>query len=489
VSTAREYLDNLARSAGQDRALIVELAEAYERLANTQGGASSVNMAEMNAALKSRQKAVELRRQLAGQNQVQDAILIHLMGAVSDDLRNMGRLAEAMKVARESVQLSQRLLHGHDPRSRLERSGAHQSLARVLHDLGHLEEADLEMQAAEQDIVDLTEERQRRRVLAVWQDRADLLHSLGRLSEAVRILEKAEQEADRLVASAPPGARRNAILRNRQVTWANLAQIYDNPSSASLDDPDRALHYREKLCKGWEHLISLDRNNTVAAIDLAVCESETAVTLLKRNPTEAIRFARKGLDAFERLEREAPTQTFRVYRSARGATRLAMALIAANRFEEASRHLETSVRKHRDLMAGHVDNPLYRTSLAWTLTVTARAQHGMHRTAEARKSLEEAIRLMEPLQNSLEAYYLRVAADAVQLLAELAQGPERCSLLERVRNLWNGWKGSGSSWVDARRQQAAQMAAGCRTAALKHDAATGAPLPPSRVTISTFSKK
>ena len=33
VPTAREYLDNLARSAGSDRDLPRELAEAYERLA------------------------------------------------------------------------------------------------------------------------------------------------------------------------------------------------------------------------------------------------------------------------------------------------------------------------------------------------------------------------------------------------------------------------------------------------------------------------
>jgi hypothetical protein len=36
VSTAREYLDSLARSAGNDRELLLELAESYERLAEVQ---------------------------------------------------------------------------------------------------------------------------------------------------------------------------------------------------------------------------------------------------------------------------------------------------------------------------------------------------------------------------------------------------------------------------------------------------------------------
>jgi hypothetical protein len=157
-----------------------------------------------------------------------------------------------------------------------------------------------------------------------------------------------------------------------------------------------------------------------------------------------------------------------------------MALIAASRFEEASRHLEKSLRKHRELLAGHSGNPLYRTSLAWTLTVAARAQHRIGRLNEARKTLEEATGLMETLTNGLEVYYLRVAADAVHLLAEIVGEAERCGLLERERNLWNGWKGTGSSWVDARRQRAQWLAAGCRSAALPPSAAAGAPAVPTR---------
>jgi tetratricopeptide (TPR) repeat protein len=113
----------------------------------------------------------------------------------------MGRLDEALNAASEALQLSQKLLHGQDSRTRVEKSAAHQSVARVLHDFGRLQEAELQMQAAEQYVTNLTEERHRRLVVTVWQDRADLLHSLGRLSEAVRILEKAEQEADRVGSS------------------------------------------------------------------------------------------------------------------------------------------------------------------------------------------------------------------------------------------------------------------------------------------------
>jgi len=103
VSTAREYLDSLSRSAGSDRDLLRELAEAYERLAEIQGGSSTANLNQRNAALESRMHAIEIRRRMAGKDQREDAKLVGLLAGVTDDLRNLGRLDEALASGRQSV--------------------------------------------------------------------------------------------------------------------------------------------------------------------------------------------------------------------------------------------------------------------------------------------------------------------------------------------------------------------------------------------------
>jgi serine/threonine-protein kinase len=460
VSTAREYLDSLSRSAGNDRDLLRELAEAYERLAEIQGGSSAANLNQRNAALESRTRAIEIRTRLAGKDQRQDAKLVLLLSSVTDDLRNLGRLDEALLSGHRAVETGENYLRDAPPEIRVALGSAHAMLGRVFLDRSRLSDAEVEFETGEELLAAGAAGKLTRQLVATRLDRADNLHALGRLTEAVRMLEQNVRDAERLVTEAEPGTPRMRALRARQVAWAALAIVYDNPLAPSLDQPERALVYRNKLRGGWENLISLDPSNDAARVDLAICDSETAVTLLKLDPPAAVAMATRALALLEQLESTRPGDESLAFKSARGATRLALALLADGRPAEATGAVRSSLAKLRKLLATE-DSSRYRRSLVWTLTVTGRVERALRHDDAARAAFEEAIRLAEPLARNEELASLRVSAEAYQAYADSLTGEERCRLLRRAQDVWTAWKESSSPWVDARRTEAAHLVATC----------------------------
>ena len=65
VAKGLEYLDKLARDAGDDDSLKLEIAAAYERLAGIQGNVYGSNLGEFRQAAESYKKALEIRKELS----------------------------------------------------------------------------------------------------------------------------------------------------------------------------------------------------------------------------------------------------------------------------------------------------------------------------------------------------------------------------------------------------------------------------------------
>ena len=104
VKTALQYLDTLSREAGPDPSLRRELAEAYAKLADIQGGVDEPNIGDSQAALSSYAKSISLFTALAAAEPADDALKARL-GTV---LLNHGRLlavsGDARAAAAESRQ-------------------------------------------------------------------------------------------------------------------------------------------------------------------------------------------------------------------------------------------------------------------------------------------------------------------------------------------------------------------------------------------------
>ncbi len=64
VETARKYLDGLSSEAGNDSGLLLDLAAAYERLGDIQGGTLGGNLGKVDDARRSYQRALDLYARL-----------------------------------------------------------------------------------------------------------------------------------------------------------------------------------------------------------------------------------------------------------------------------------------------------------------------------------------------------------------------------------------------------------------------------------------
>ena len=88
LETARKYLDGLSTEAGNDRDLVLELAQAYQRLAYVQSRTGTANLGQVEEARRNYQHALDLYARL----QVNDTSPPDLRRRVADVLLALGRL-------------------------------------------------------------------------------------------------------------------------------------------------------------------------------------------------------------------------------------------------------------------------------------------------------------------------------------------------------------------------------------------------------------
>jgi non-specific serine/threonine protein kinase/serine/threonine-protein kinase len=134
VDRAAQYLDSLSRDARGDVGLQRELAAAYQRLGEAQGGAGEANLGDSRAALASYERALAIRRALlASPGDAEDVeALAHLELKLSRVVGAGGDWNHAAGMAREAATR----LEGLAGRSARDLRGA---LAAVYHQLGYIE--------------------------------------------------------------------------------------------------------------------------------------------------------------------------------------------------------------------------------------------------------------------------------------------------------------------------------------------------------------
>jgi eukaryotic-like serine/threonine-protein kinase len=174
VARALQYLDRLAEEARDDVALKRELADAYRRLGQVQGGGVGANLGDTSGALASFGKALSIRQALTARQPVdpQDVLGLALLEFDLAALhRAMGDLAAAEKTLRSTA-------------ARLESLQAAGTLA-----------AD-----------------QRGRLAATYQRLAEAEQFQGKRDAALRSSRRAVEEAEAAAGSGPPDAALRPIL-------------------------------------------------------------------------------------------------------------------------------------------------------------------------------------------------------------------------------------------------------------------------------------
>jgi non-specific serine/threonine protein kinase/serine/threonine-protein kinase len=114
VDNSLRYLDDLAKEAGDEPALLTELAAAYERVGEMQGLPEWQSEGRTGDALASFERALELRRRVralaaaAGPGEVADAAEARVLGKLGSVLAARGETAQALVRHRESLTLLER---------------------------------------------------------------------------------------------------------------------------------------------------------------------------------------------------------------------------------------------------------------------------------------------------------------------------------------------------------------------------------------------
>jgi eukaryotic-like serine/threonine-protein kinase len=461
VSTAKEYLDNLARSAGNDRGLLLELAQAHERLATVQGG-TSINLGQRLAALESRRRALDLRlRAVAAEDVEENVRLVSTAGRIINDLKDLGRLDDAVAAGRTAVDLSQRHLKNAPSKFRADIAMVHVYLARALRHQGKLLEAAAQLETADRLLAESTGDSSARLTLFARWDRASLLKDLGLLDEAVSILQSLERDIPVVSAALPPGRSRDATLRLLPVTWAMLGEIHGDPFSPSLDDYVRSLAYKEKVCKQWAENMARDPNDNHARSQLGACHSELALTRLHLDPGAAVLEARHGLELFRQSGSADAKDGFAISNNAHGEITLALVLHAAGRSAEGRDNAASAVRWSRELVASETSNPEFVGLLVHALVTQAKLANSLGLDQEARQAATEAAGRAQRLSGSLNLKFRRAAAEAYAAMAEVAGAAERCGWREKEVAAWSTWNANGSAWVARRRRESREGLTAC----------------------------
>ena len=142
VNKALEYLDNLGTEAEYDKGLQSELAAAYQRVGDAQGGFVDANLGDKRGALESYQKAVRLRESLVRSDPANVQVQVDLartydrLGLLDEDARNY---SQALTEFHKSLAIMNRVGPGSiDPTALNQFAGVNYFLANALRQTGDL---------------------------------------------------------------------------------------------------------------------------------------------------------------------------------------------------------------------------------------------------------------------------------------------------------------------------------------------------------------
>jgi serine/threonine protein kinase/tetratricopeptide (TPR) repeat protein len=379
VKRAADYLDSLSKEAGQDAALQRELAVAFKRLGEIQGGGGGANLGDSKGALKSYERALSIRQALVTRTPVDRADiegLAELEFLLGSFFIKMGDLVRAEASLRSAAQRVETLIGSE--RGANDRRG---KLAAAYHWLGSA---------------------QARR---------------GDERAALDSLQKAIFHGEAFCAAHPD----NTSAR------ANLAYVRTDLADRLLQagQPETALESSHKARLIQEGLIHADPNNARFQSDLVTtlrAEGKYLFTLGKKEESlasyvQALALAETQLAADPRNGWNQVAVV--MVRGSLGET-----LVASGKTRAGIERLRQAAREAEQVVTGDPANAYARNELAvvYTHLGSALRQSGARGPAEAEgcQILERAVKLWDALQSEGRASG-EYKADGERAVAEHAR--------------------------------------------------------------------
>ena len=329
VSKGLEYLDRLARDAGDRPDLQRELAGAYIKVGDVQGRPLNPNLGDSAGALASYRKAVGIYESIGAAASADPGLRRELALAsqrLSEILSATGDTREALVQARRSLELLQQS-------TRAGTSGKSVAAA----DLG-------------------------RELAASYTRVGDLLSATGDTSGALDHRRRALSVMETVAAIAPDDV---ATIRQLGVAHSKLGNQLGNPNYPNVGDPAGALEELERAAAVFEKALPAHPTNAVFRRNLAIANSNIAdvLTALKR-PAEALARQRQALTSFEALAAADPANVAARNDVAISLSKIAEMLDASGHSTDAVREYERALAIHQAMAAADPANDTLKLELA-----------------------------------------------------------------------------------------------------------------------------
>ncbi len=434
VETARKYLDGLSKEAGNDRDLILELAQAYQRLGNVQGR-TSANLGQLDDARRSYQNALDLYQRLPASAQAAPEVRL----GVANVLFSRGRLEYGAYHEDVAEQLTRRMLDsladGSDVATRKLRALGQGSLGDIRLKQGATAEAlDLlasalrtlsELQVSGHtdpslagDITTTRERLARARVSA-----GDLDGAVSAFEELLRTSSPCDGND---VSSA--ACRRRAV----QLTW--FGDVYAATDRPNLNEPVKAAALYQEAVEISEKIVALDDKDRQARFNLAARYGKLGDAIRSINPTRALLLYDKALATARTLASKEQLDILhdsyivaishpliRLGRTAQARK----ALIEALETEKVDEHTPYADRLGR-----------LAVEAIWPELLIAEGKR-----EEAQRSLHDVIGNLEALRagHHDDLTLIHHVAECYRVLASITSGAERRDALLKSAAAWHSW--------------------------------------------------
>jgi eukaryotic-like serine/threonine-protein kinase len=442
IERALQYLDSLAGEAGNDASLLRELATAYERVGEVQGHYLNDNLGDAAAGLRSYQKALQVRQQLAARSgDWHDQLaLSHCHRILASQLLATGDTHSAFDNVRKAVALGESL--------RL----AHSKEATVLDELssgytisGHIQGGDSAV-----DLNDQSGALQSYRK-AVEVDEAMLQVDPG--SESVQhslAMDRMFLGDSLLVFGDQPGALQN-YQRTLEITQSlaqhtaatrrqrEVAVAYNRIAGIYMDKGDwkHVLENNQKALEIYQGLIVKDPQNALLRQGLAIAWVNVGNAIGRDgNRKDGLTDIGKGIDLMQAIIRANPkNQQQRGILAAMHVTR-AENLAASRKWPEVLKEYEAALDIYDALYKLDASNQAAQLNAAASKAAIGAAMNQMSKVNLAQENLRQALAVVEPFvaAKTPDQQALYTAADTYAGLGDIESHAAAIPALEPTKS-------------------------------------------------------
>jgi tetratricopeptide (TPR) repeat protein len=434
VETARNYLDALSKDAGNDQGLILELAQAYERLGTVQGS-TGANLGQLDDARRSYQNALDLYGRLPAAARATPDVRLR----IANVLWSWGRLEYNASHEDVAEQFANRMLDtlgdGSDPATRLLRAQAQRGLGDIRVKQGRTREALDLLGPVTRTLTELQASGYKDARLSVALGEAHL--RLARARVGAGDLEGAAGAYEDLIRTSAPCEPQNPTsqaCRNQAVRFTWLADLYAQVDRPNLNEPAKGAALYQQAIDISERLVALDDKDRQARFDLAARYGKLADAVYVSDPVRALDIYDRAMKTAQALASDEQLEWIR----ASYETALTRPLIRLGRLAEARKLLlkilpEAKAEAQRgfaDLM-GEVD-----IRLIWIRLLIAER----HRD-EAAATLREIIHDLDAIRTEHPGDLIPIffQSASYRTLASISTGEERRSALLQSAAAWHAW--------------------------------------------------